>query len=116
MRPLDESVPADVRHAVEGGLAGWQRLHRFDVAMRFPTIQAAAEYLGADQAALVRQLHRLERDVGARLYHRARHGGAILHAAQRPTRRGTALLKALDRADVRALTDPAVVALMPVNR
>ena len=39
--------------------------------MGFPTIEAATQHLGAHQAALVRQLQRLERDIGAQLYHRA---------------------------------------------
>jgi hypothetical protein len=55
----------------------------------------------------VRQLHRLETDIGAQLYHRAAHGGPTIHEPQRPTPRGAALLKALNRADVRALLDRA---------
>lgn len=59
----------DVRRAVEGGLQGWHRLRRFQIAMTFPTIEAAATSLGAHQSALVHQLRRLERDIGATLYH-----------------------------------------------
>jgi hypothetical protein len=98
VRTLDTSVPSDIRRAVEGGLRGWQRLHRFQQAMAFPTIEEAADHLGAHQSALVRQLQRLERDIGARLYQRATRSRAL-----RPTRRGAALLKALDRPAVRAL-------------
>lgn len=71
---------------------------RFQQAMGFPTIEEAADHLGAHQVALVRQLQRLERDIGAQLYHRA-----VRAQPLRPTRRGAALLKALDQPAVRAL-------------
>jgi hypothetical protein len=88
--------------------AGWQRLHRFKIAMGSPTIQAPADHLGADQATLVRQLHRLETDIGAQLYHRAAHADPTIDEPQRPTPpRLPRLLKALNRADVRALLDRA---------
>jgi hypothetical protein len=45
----------DIRRAVEGGLHGWQRLHRFQAVMTFPTIDTAADHLGIDQSTLVRQ-------------------------------------------------------------
>ena len=98
LRTLDGHIPSDIRRAVEGGLYGWQRLHRFQQAMGFPTIKQAAQHLGAHQAALVRQLQRLERDIGAQLYHRATQTLPL-----RPTRRGAALLDALDQPAVRAL-------------
>jgi hypothetical protein len=98
VRTLDASIPRDIRRAVEGGLGGWQRLHRFQTAMTFPTIEAAADHLGAHQSALVRQLQRLERDIGAQLYKRA-----TLARPLRPTSRGAALLNALARPDIRAL-------------
>jgi TniQ/Bacterial regulatory helix-turn-helix protein, lysR family len=98
VRTLDPSIPTDIRRAVEGGLWGWQRLHRFQQAMAFPTIEQAAGHLGAHQSALVKQLQRLERDIGAQLYHRATHTVPL-----RPTRRGAALLKALDQPAIRAL-------------
>ncbi len=63
--------PQEIRRAVEGGLWGWQRLHRFQQAMAFPTIEEAADHLGAHRSTLVRQVQRLERDIGAQLYHRA---------------------------------------------
>lgn len=66
--------------------------------MAFPTIEAAT-HLGAHQSALVHQFRRLERDIGARLYHASAPGRPM-----RPTRRGTALLNTLDRPDIRALT------------
>lgn len=84
----------DIRSAVERGLHGWQRLHRFQAVMTFPTIDTAANHLGIDQSTLVRQLQRLETDIGATLYHRAT-TTQDLH----PTRRGTALLRALDHPD-----------------
>jgi hypothetical protein len=97
---LGQDIPRDVRRAVEGGLQGWHRLRRFQVAMTFPTIDTAAASLGTHQSALVHQFKRLERDVGAKLYH-----PSTPRQAMRPTRRGAALLRALDRPDVRALLD-----------
>jgi Bacterial regulatory helix-turn-helix protein, lysR family len=95
---LGGHVPPDIRRAVEGGLKGWHRLHRFQAAMTFPTIEAAATFLGAHQSALVHQFRRLERDIEAKLYQRSAPGRPM-----RPTARGTALLKALNRPDIRAL-------------
>ncbi|WP_131746580.1 LysR family transcriptional regulator [Frankia sp. Cppng1_Ct_nod] len=97
LHTLGSDIPADVRRAVEGGLAGWHRLHRFQMAMTFPTINTAADHLGADQAALVRQFRRLERDIGAPLFYRATHAQPM-----RPTPRGQALLRALTRPEIRA--------------
>nr|WP_165486040.1 LysR family transcriptional regulator [Frankia sp. Cppng1_Ct_nod] len=65
--------------------------------MTFPTINTAADHLGADQAALVRQFRRLERDIGAPLFYRATHAQPM-----RPTPRGQALLRALTRPEIRA--------------
>jgi hypothetical protein len=101
---LDKSVPADIRAAVEGGLHGWVRLHRFQIAMAFPTIGTAATYLGANQTALVNQFQRLERDIGRSLFSRAVFG----KEPQRPTRRGQALLRHLGHASVQALMHAAV--------
>jgi hypothetical protein len=98
LRTLDPNIPRDIRRAVEGGLWGWQRLRRFQQAMGFPTIEEATDHLGVHQAALVRQLQRLERDIGAQLYH-----SAVRAQPLRPTRRGAALLNALDQPAVRAL-------------
>ena len=50
LRTLDGHVPNDVRRAVEGGLWGWQRLHRFQQAMVFPTVEEAADHLGVHQS------------------------------------------------------------------
>lgn len=87
---LSADIPSDIRRAVEGGLKGWHRLRRFQTAMTFPTIEAAAAHLGAHQSALVHQFKRLERDVGGRLYH-----PSAPHRPMRPTARGTELLRAL---------------------
>ena len=82
----------DIRRAVEGGLHGWQRLHRFRAVMAFPTIKTAAVDLGIHPSTLINQLQRIEDDIGAQLYIRA-----TPHRPLRITRRGTALLRALDR-------------------
>jgi hypothetical protein len=95
---LDKGTPRNIRRAVEGGWQGWHRLRRFQIAMTFPTIEAAAASLGAHQSTLVHQFRRLERDIGATLYY-----PATPRQAMRPTRRGAALLRALDRPEVRAL-------------
>ncbi|MGC7102936.1 helix-turn-helix domain-containing protein [Amycolatopsis lurida] len=68
---LPTTLHRDIRRAVEGGLHGWQRLHRFRAIMAFSTIDATADHLNVNQATLVRQLKRLEIDIGAALYHRA---------------------------------------------
>jgi hypothetical protein len=94
---LPRSVPRDLRAAVEGTIGGWERLHRFRAAMAFPTFKAAAISMGADQSGLIHQFRRLEHDVGASLYVRA-HAGRPMH----PTRRGAALIKALDAAQASA--------------
>jgi hypothetical protein len=88
---LAPTLHRDIRRAVEGGLHGWQRLHRFRAVMAFSTIDTAADHLGVDQSTLVRQLQRLETDIGDALYHRA-----TTTQDMRPTKRGTALLRALD--------------------
>jgi hypothetical protein len=95
---LGEHIPPDIRRAVEGGLKGWHRLHRFQATMGFPTIEAAARHLGAHQSALVHQLRRLERDIGAKLYHRS-----TTSQPMRPTPRGAALLQALAQPSVRVI-------------
>lgn len=95
---LSARIPASIRRAVEGRLHGWLRLQRFQAAMAHPTIEAAAAHLGVDQATLIRQFTRLEHDSGSPLYHRS-----TKRTPLRPTRRGTVLLKALQRPDVAEL-------------
>ena len=83
--------------------------------MTFPTIEAAATSLGVHQSSVVHQFRRLERDIGAKLYYRS-----TRRQAMRPTRRGAALLHALDRPDVQALLrahapDPAAKTRSPAG-
>jgi hypothetical protein len=100
IRSVGDDVPRDIRRAVEGGLSGWQRLYRFQQAMAFPTIDAAADHLDVYQSVLVKQLQRLELDIGAQLCQRAKRA-----LSMKPTRRGAALLVALARTDVRSRLD-----------
>jgi len=95
---LDADTPRDIRAAVEGRLRGWLRLHRFHIAMRFPSIKTAATYLGAPQTALTHQFHRLEDDIGTPLFERSSPA-----ARQRPTPRGGALLEVLDGEQIQQL-------------
>jgi DNA-binding transcriptional LysR family regulator len=68
--------------------------------MTFPTIEAAANHLGAHQAALVRQFQRLESDIGTQLFHRS-----TPTTPMHPTHRGKALLRALDQPHIRRHLD-----------
>lgn len=47
LQHLDQDIPSDIRRAVEGGRYGWQRLHRFEIAMSLPTIEQTANHIGA---------------------------------------------------------------------
>jgi DNA-binding transcriptional LysR family regulator len=58
--------------------------------MKFPTLKAAAEHLGAHPTALVTQFQRLEHDIGALLYHRATSGSPL-----RPAPQGSSLVRVL---------------------
>lgn len=87
---LGENIPRDIRAAVEGSLHGWYRLHRFQIAMAFPNLHSAADYLGTIQCTLTVQFQRLEHDIGATLYHR----GAY-NKPHHPTPRGHTLLRDL---------------------
>lgn len=98
MLTVHDDLPADVRTAVEGKLRGWHRLHRFHLAMRFPTLLTAATYLQAPPSALITQLQRLERDLGEPLFQRS-----TPRQPQIPTERGQALLTELDSDRVQAL-------------
>ncbi len=90
----DTRVPHDLLRAVHGQRSGWTRLERFAITMTQPTITAAATAIGVNRTTLIEQLHRLETDVGASLYHRATAAGQ----PQRPTRQGAALLHILSQA------------------
>ncbi len=70
-RRLPDDIPGDLRRAVDGQRNGWARLQRFATAMTYPTLTDAADALGISIATLIEQLHRLEHDVGAPLFHRA---------------------------------------------
>ena len=94
----DAQSPGDIRRAAQDSPAGWRRLRRFQIAMAYPTIAAAAAFLRICPSALSHQLRRLEHDIGARLYQ-----PATTRRPWRPTGRGAALLTALARPDVQAL-------------
>ncbi|WP_331745647.1 TniQ family protein [Streptomyces virginiae] len=98
MTKIDTSLPRDVRSAVEGTLHGWLRLHRFHIAMRFPSLDSAARHLKTEPNALVTQFQRLERDIGKSLFTRAAFG-----RPQQPTPQGRRLLRDLETDRVRAL-------------
>ncbi|HVA61366.1 MAG TPA: hypothetical protein VNG13_12650 [Mycobacteriales bacterium] len=108
---LGEDIPPDIRRAVEGSLHGWQRLHRFREAMAYPAIGTAARQIGAHPSALIHQFQRLERDIGATLYHRFSPGHPMW-----PTARGNALLQALGHPAVRALAPPQRDASQPADQ
>ncbi|TSB31380.1 TniQ family protein [Streptomyces benahoarensis] len=95
---LDESLPLDIRAAVEGTLHGWLRLRRFQICMAFPTSLTAATYLGIANSALAAQLGQLERDIGTSLFYRPGR-----HRPLRPTDRGTMLLQHLKDSRVQDL-------------
>jgi hypothetical protein len=92
--------PRDVRAAVDGQLHGWLRLHRFEQASRYPSLGDAARVLGVHLGVLVKQIQRLEHDIGAVLLVRATSA-----QPQQPTPRGHALLAALRQPAVRAHLD-----------
>jgi len=97
---IDNSIPADVRRAVEGQLHGWQRLRRFEQVMAYTSLNTAGPHIGAHLSALISQLRRLEDDVGGQLFHRA-----TPTTPMRLTQRGAALLHALRRPDIQALLE-----------
>jgi DNA-binding MarR family transcriptional regulator len=100
---LDPSIPRDVRTAVEGTLHGWLRLHRFQIAMAFPSLETAANYLKAERSALVTQFQRLEHDLGTDLFHRS-----AFNKPQRPSARGQSLLHDLAHEQVQELMHNAL--------
>ncbi|MEU9418339.1 TniQ family protein [Streptomyces sp. NPDC048272] len=100
---LDESVPGDIRAAVEGTTHGWLRLRRFQIHMALPSLAATSAYLGVAGNSLTRQFKQLEAAIGAELVHRA-----ARHAPQRPTLRGTSLLRQLDEPQARELMQHAL--------
>ncbi|MDF3292442.1 TniQ family protein [Streptomyces silvisoli] len=98
----DDTLPHDIRRAVDGKATGWQRLARFQTIAAFPNLHAAARHLGVEPSALVHQLRQLERSIGTQLLHRA--------TAARPiklTGRGAALLRDLARPEIQAIRETA---------
>ncbi|MEV5202398.1 TniQ family protein [Streptomyces sp. NPDC053720] len=100
---LDESLPHDIRTAVEATLHGWLRLRRFQIHMAFPSLTTSAAYIGVPPGALTSQFNQLEQSLDAPLFHRARR-----HSPQRPTGRGAALLRHLDEPHIRDLMQHAL--------
>lgn len=90
-----DGLPRLVRLAVEGQLDGWNRLHRFRVAMCFPSMASAAEYLNIGTVNLATQLRRLESETHCRLFERANS-----YHPQKPTPEGQLLLDDLESSDV----------------
>ncbi|MFJ9902160.1 TniQ family protein [Streptomyces sp. NPDC101152] len=100
---LGTGCPRNIRAAVEGTLHGWLRLHRFEITMTFPSMETAANYLGAERSVLVAQFQRLENDLGGLLFHRSAFG-----KPHRPTARGRALLRSLEDERVRTRMNTAL--------
>jgi DNA-binding transcriptional LysR family regulator len=66
--------------------------------MAYPHIAEAAVTIGVNRTTLIEQLLRLETDVGAPLFRRATPQGR----PHEPTRRGAALLRALNQPQIQA--------------
>jgi DNA-binding transcriptional LysR family regulator len=96
--PGADDIPLDVRRAVQGQRDGWTRLERFATTMNHPDITEAAAAIGINRTTLLQQLLRLENDVGTPLFRRATPQGR----PHEPTRRGAALLRALNQPQVQA--------------
>lgn len=93
-------MPADIRHAVEGKRAGWQRLRRFEQVTDYHTMNTAAAALGHHMQNRNLQIQRMEADLGTQLLIRGNRYQPIA-----PTPRGQRLLVQLRRPDVRELLD-----------
>lgn len=92
-----------MRAALSDGAQGWIRLHRFQAAIAFPSMRIAATALPAPRPSLAAQIRRLERDIGAPLYHRAAPA-----RPQRPTERGQRLLHHLITPHIKTLMEQAL--------
>jgi hypothetical protein len=66
-------TPAILRKALTSPYA-WQRLERFAAAVHYPTLHEAARARGITPAALIKQIQRLEKDLGQQLLERAERG------------------------------------------
>jgi hypothetical protein len=53
---------------------GWKRLHRFGLAVKYPTLTIAAKHLGVQQSVLALQSSRIESELGRQLLVRAERG------------------------------------------
>ncbi|GFJ93499.1 LysR family transcriptional regulator [Phytohabitans rumicis] len=95
------NLPRDIRLAVEGQRGGWQRLHRFQQMIAYPSMNTAAAALGLHTQNLNLQIQRLETDIGGQLLQRAPHR----YAPMVPTRRGQRLLDHLKQPAIRELLD-----------
>ncbi|MEV2226866.1 TniQ family protein, partial [Nocardia vinacea] len=100
---LDPTIPTTIRTAVESTLHGWQRLHRFRIAMAFPTLNTASEYLAMPSGSLFTQINQLEKALGANLFHRATY-----RKPQQPTELGHQLLRDLQHPEVQQLMTTAL--------
>lgn len=87
LRRAARSYPARIRAALDSP-GGHDRLTRFTQAMSYPTLHAAATALSTTQPVLTQQINRLERELGVRLYQRARRGHPMT-----PTASGIELIK-----------------------
>jgi len=100
--PAENTARPHDLHRALARRAGPERLRRFAVAMTYPVLGEAAHALGVSASTLIDQLRRLERDVGAQLFHRANPASK----PQQPTQRGTELLTAYAQSDLHR-PDPA---------
>jgi hypothetical protein len=66
-------MPAVLRPALMGR-GGWERLCRFAIACKYPSLHACAQHLGVDRSMLAVQINRIERDLGETLLIRAQRG------------------------------------------
>jgi DNA-binding transcriptional LysR family regulator len=83
------SLPALVVKALTSPYA-WERLNRFAAAISYQTLSDAAGHLGILKSTLVKQVSRLERDIGGALLERAERGRPM-----KPTLLGERVIAAL---------------------
>jgi DNA-binding transcriptional LysR family regulator len=83
------SLPALVVKALTSPYA-WERLNRFAAAISYQTLSDAAGHLGIRNSTMVKQVSRLERDIGGALLERAERGRPM-----KPTLLGERVIAAL---------------------
>ncbi len=110
LQQLSAKIPEDIRKAATDGIGGWQRLLRFRIAMTYPCLRLGAEAMATTIPSLVRQFCRLEATIGAPLYQRGHRGREL-----RPTERGVALIRGLDKPHVRAAIPIKAQALLSIE-